>query len=125
MERRNRYPLARNQGTDESKPNMRSHYSRAVCCLLSVSALGTVACAVDESIETEEAEAALCNDGPGDHDHDGRGDRGPVFLDQGWDKTTRAAFYQTSQGSRMLPYDWFLHLEQAGSRDLLRAPDHM
>lgn len=48
-----------------------------------------------------------------------------VFLDQGWDAETRAAWYQTTQGSRMLPFDWFLHIEQAGSTDLLRDKDNM
>jgi mono/diheme cytochrome c family protein len=49
----------------------------------------------------------------------------PVFLDQGWDDETRAAFYQTSQGSRMLPYAWFLHLEQANNPLPLRLPYNM
>jgi len=34
-----------------------------------------------------------------------------TYLEQGWDVEQRAAFYQTTQGSRMLPYDWFLNLE--------------
>jgi hypothetical protein len=46
-------------------------------------------------------------------------DHGSVtFLDQGWDEAERAAFYQTTQGSRMLPYSWFLHLEQPTGRTL-------
>lgn len=48
-----------------------------------------------------------------------------VFLDQGWDAATRAAFYQTTQGSRMLPYSWFLNLEQANNRQSLRASANM
>lgn len=47
------------------------------------------------------------------------------FLDQGWDDATRAAFYQTTQGSRMLPYAWFLNLEQANNRQALRASANM
>ncbi len=50
---------------------------------------------------------------------------GTIFLDQGWDAATRAAFYQTTQGSRMLPYAWFLHLEQADSKHLLRDAKNM
>jgi mono/diheme cytochrome c family protein len=46
---------------------------------------------------------------------------GVRFLDQGWDDATRAAFYQTPQGSRMLPYAWWLELEQADSHKKLRA----
>ncbi|WP_046867619.1 di-heme-cytochrome C peroxidase [Microvirga massiliensis] len=34
------------------------------------------------------------------------------FLDQGWSKETREAFYFTSQGSRMIPYAWFMALER-------------
>ncbi len=49
----------------------------------------------------------------------------PVFLDQGWSAATRAAFYQTTQGSRMLPYEWFLHLEQPGSLELYRDAENM
>jgi hypothetical protein len=52
-------------------------------------------------------------------------DEPPIFLDQGWDDATRAAFYQTTQGSRMLPYEWFLHLEQADSRQAFRANSNM
>ena len=43
-----------------------------------------------------------------------------VYLEQGWDDENRAEFYQTTQGSRMLPYDWFLHLEQANGRKKFR-----
>ncbi len=43
-----------------------------------------------------------------------------IYLDQGWDDDIRAEFYQTTQGSRMLPYDWFLHLEQANRRKKFR-----
>jgi mono/diheme cytochrome c family protein len=49
----------------------------------------------------------------------------PVFLDQGWSAETRAAFYQTSQGSRMMPYSWFLQLETADSNQKFSAPDNM
>ena len=45
-----------------------------------------------------------------------------VFLNQGWDDEKRAKFYQTTQGSRMLPYDWFLKLEQANRREKLSSP---
>ncbi len=48
-----------------------------------------------------------------------------VFLEQGWDDEKRAIFYQTTQGSRMLPYDWFLKLEQANRCQKLSAPSNM
>ena len=94
---------------------MKSFYSGGMCWLVAVSMIGTTACAVEDSIDLDETEEALC----------APGDREPVFLDQGWDDTTRAAFYQTSQGSRMLPYAWFLHLEQADGRQKLRAAENM
>src|SRR5262245_39871244 len=41
----------------------------------------------------------------------------PVYLDQGWSAETRQEFYYTTQGSQLIPYDWFLALEKAGSQD--------
>ncbi len=34
-----------------------------------------------------------------------------TFLDQSWDDVTRQLYYTTTQGSRMLPYEWFVALE--------------
>ena len=48
-----------------------------------------------------------------------------IFLEQGWDDEKRAVFYQTTQGSRMLPYDWFLNLEQAKGRQKLSTASNM
>ncbi len=41
-------------------------------------------------------------------------------ADQGWNAAASLWFYNTTQGSNMLPYDFFLHLEQAGSETLFR-----
>lgn len=38
-----------------------------------------------------------------------------VYLDQGWTPAESADFYNRTQGSRLLPYPWFLALEQATS----------
>lgn len=44
-----------------------------------------------------------------------------VFLRQNWTAEERQTFYTTSQGSRMMPYDWFLALEtDDGQRSFLR-----
>lgn len=43
-----------------------------------------------------------------------------VYLDQGWSPSDSARFYFTSQGSQILPYDWFLVLEQANAQSLFR-----
>ncbi|WP_431686022.1 di-heme-cytochrome C peroxidase [Hahella sp. NBU794] len=48
-----------------------------------------------------------------------------VDLDQGWTDDTQAAFYFSSQGSRIIPYKWFLVLERKDSQALFRADDHM
>jgi hypothetical protein len=43
-----------------------------------------------------------------------------VYLDQGWSPDESLRFYFTSQGSQIIPYDWFLALEQADSQTLFR-----
>lgn len=43
-----------------------------------------------------------------------------VALKQGWNKDEELDFYNISQGSQLLPYSWFLALEQAGNSDLFR-----
>jgi cytochrome c peroxidase len=35
------------------------------------------------------------------------------FMRQGWSRRDRLRFWFTSQGSRVIPYRWFLHLERA------------
>lgn len=47
------------------------------------------------------------------------------FLDQGFTDDDRQAFYYLSQGSQLLPYDWFLSLEQVDSEALFRNDMHM
>jgi hypothetical protein len=42
---------------------------------------------------------------------------------QGWSKQTSNAFHFTSQGSELIPYDWFLALELPGSSALFK--DHL
>lgn len=45
----------------------------------------------------------------------------PTYLDQGWSESDSLWFYNTTQGSDLLPYDFFLVLEQATSQQLLRS----
>ena len=47
-----------------------------------------------------------------------------VLLDQKWTKETSEHFWWTSQGSPVLPYDWFLALEVADSSELFAARTH-
>ena len=48
-----------------------------------------------------------------------------VNLEQGWTTNTQEAFYYTDQGSRLMPYEWFLALEQASGEELFRAQEHI
>jgi len=76
-----------------------TQYSLVACFALSAS---LAACAMEADDSADEVdETSNTVSGP------------PVFLDQGWSGDVRAAFYQTTQGSRMLPYSWYLALEQA------------
>ncbi len=45
----------------------------------------------------------------------------PVYLNQGWSASDSLWFYNTTQGSGMLPYDFFIALEQAESQELFRS----
>src|SRR6185436_18484541 len=49
----------------------------------------------------------------------------PVNLDQGWSEKQQQEFWFTSQGSRLVPYDWFLVLERASSTELVRSDANM
>jgi hypothetical protein len=49
---------------------------------------------------------------------------GPVSLEQGWTAEQRTWFYTTTQGSRLLPYSWYLALEQPGGGAPFNA-DHL
>jgi mono/diheme cytochrome c family protein len=48
-----------------------------------------------------------------------------VYLDQGWDKTDSRWFYNITQGSDLLPYDFFVALEQDNSTTPFRSPENM
>ncbi|HYO14683.1 MAG TPA: cytochrome c [Thermoanaerobaculia bacterium] len=48
-----------------------------------------------------------------------------INLAQGWSEQQQEWFWFTSQGSRLLPYDWFLALEQAGGTEPFRSDAHM
>lgn len=45
----------------------------------------------------------------------------PIYLEQGWDKADSLWFYNTTQGSALIPYDFFLELELAGSEEKIRG----
>src|SRR5918993_5030132 len=45
-----------------------------------------------------------------------------ISLDQGWNDQTRQAFWFTTQGTQIVPYDYFLALEQAASTQPFASP---
>lgn len=45
----------------------------------------------------------------------------PVYLEQGWDEADSLWFYNTTQGSDLIPYDFFLALEESKSEERLRS----
>jgi hypothetical protein len=44
-----------------------------------------------------------------------------LLLDQGWSKDDRFRYYYTIQGSAVMPYDIFVNLEEAKSKELFRS----
>lgn len=49
----------------------------------------------------------------------------PIYLEQGWSAADTLWYYNTTQGSALLPYDLFLALEQANSEELFRSDHNM
>ncbi len=45
----------------------------------------------------------------------------PIYLDQGWSASDSLWFYNTTQGSGLMPYDFFLALEQADTEQPFRS----
>ena len=89
---------------------MKSKRLRDVAVALASLTLGTTGCGTGDVLVEPDDRVGVHSASVTSH---GKDEADVVFLDQGWDEPTRAAFYQTTQGSRMLPYAWFLQLEQA------------
>lgn len=49
----------------------------------------------------------------------------PIYLDQGWNVADTLWYYNTTQGSALIPYDFFIALEQVDSETLFRDNQHM
>lgn len=47
------------------------------------------------------------------------------YLDQGWEIADSLWFYNTTQGSNLMPYDFFMVLEQSKKSELFRSDDNM
>lgn len=48
-----------------------------------------------------------------------------IYLQQNWNDRDRQFFYFTDQGSRFMPYDIFISLEQSDNQKLFRDPENM
>ena len=48
-----------------------------------------------------------------------------IYLDQGWSPSDSLWFYNTTQGSNLLPYSFFLVLEQPDSSALFRSDENI
>lgn len=48
-----------------------------------------------------------------------------ITVDQGWDEPTREVFYHTPQGSPIIPYNYFIALEQSDSEVLFMDEAHL
>jgi hypothetical protein len=60
-----------------------------------------------------------------DNDVDRGSYRKTIYLDQNWTPSDSLWFYETTQGSDLLPYDFFLSLESADSDTPLRSLDNV
>jgi len=49
----------------------------------------------------------------------------PIYLDQGWSNAESLWYYNTTQGSALLPYDFFIALENADSTMFFRSNKNM
>lgn len=59
------------------------------------------------------------------HDQFGDSANRVIYPEQNWSRVTSLWFYNTTQGSNLLPYDIFLHLEQHDSNQLFRSDENM
>ena len=48
-----------------------------------------------------------------------------IYLEQNWGEQERQYFYFANQGSSLLPYDYFLHLETAEGQKLFRGDENI
>lgn len=49
----------------------------------------------------------------------------PVWLDQNWTRDESKDFYFQDQGSELVPYEWFMAVEQVDNKELFRSDKNM
>ena len=62
---------------------------------------------------------------PSQYTMPGEGINNVININQNWSWETQQAYWFTGQGSKMIPYDWFLYLEQKDSNDLFKEKNNM
>lgn len=77
------------------------------------------------SNHTDDDSQHIPNGGNGTNDGFVYSGHSPKWLDQNWSPDESHEFYFKDQGSELIPFDWFMALEQANTSDLFRADDHM
>lgn len=60
-----------------------------------------------------------------ENDHLGDSYTKVQYLDQGWNSAESLWFYYTTQGSNLMPFDFFLALEKPGQTQLFRSDENM
>jgi hypothetical protein len=91
----------------------RCNSSRVHVRVLTIGLLGVflrLSSVVEPSIRAEQADA---------------GEARVTYLSQGWSDDERHTFYYMTQGSHLIPYEWFLHLEMREGEELFRNDSHM
>ena len=48
-----------------------------------------------------------------------------TLLEQGWSDEEREMFWSLGQGAEIIPYSWFLALEQAGNSEKFNSPENI
>lgn len=92
--------------------------------LLFAGALALTGCS--ETKTENSAENGKSGDGKTDEEYSGKEYKGDVkFLDQNWDYGTRMEWWYTSQGSRVVPYKWFMALEIPDSEKLVTSKENL
>jgi hypothetical protein len=110
--------MSEHQGTEQSNKTGRLRRHTVIAALLLLGTLlaclaGVLIFAVSNSLEVPKIERP----------------RDVVFLPQNWTEDQRHRYYHTAQGSELLPYAWFLALEQPrfslGGAPPFRNDDYM
>lgn len=100
-----------------------------VCALAVATAAGTISCEEEKppAMPTAPSATAIVDEPLAEPTGDWYGDTATktVGLEQGWTADQIEWFYTAPQGSELMPYDFFLALEQADSTKLLRSGHNM